>query len=57
MEKNKRPFSPKRALEWLIYARIYQSKKIFRDGRKFARKICNIFKSNIEMNLKRFGFE
>ena len=54
MEKLK---SPKRALEWLIYARIYQSKKTFRDGRRFVRKMVKIFKQNIEMNIKKFGFE
>ena len=52
MEKNKKP---ERLREWLLLTLLYQQKKMLRDGKRFARKIYNMFKQHTEMELKRYG--
>ncbi|KKN10977.1 hypothetical protein LCGC14_1031260 [marine sediment metagenome] len=55
MEKIEKYFRPKRLREWLMYASIYQSRKICRQGSKFARKILLIFEQNIKEELKKWS--
>jgi len=55
MENNKKIFRPKRLREWLMYALLYQSKKIHRQGRNFRRKMIGIFKQHIKEGLEKYG--
>lgn len=55
MENNKKFFRSERLTEWLMYASLYQSRKIMRQGRNFARKMIGIFKQHIKEQKEKYG--